>query len=379
MPRPIREIDLHLTNRCNLTCAHCSVDSGRTPYAELPRHVWERVVDEAIGLGCEYFDLTGGEPILFPGVEELIRYIATSGRHLELQTNGLHLTAEKLERLHSAGLRDLVISLDGERAIHDRMRGRIGAFDDTLAGIQRAIAAGFAVRVTRVIADDGDVSDFEAFAQRLDTLGVAQLSINRFSPVTQVHFLRSKAPIAVRWREFIAVVERVARAVRYRITYEVGYAPADEIHSYVDDEVRCLIERRKWFLIRADGEVFPCYHFVHSPGMSLGNVTARSLASIAGDSNDAWQEYKGIADVPAECDGCSCHDTCRGGCPSPGYLQRGSLTIKDPRCAIIEALVPVCPFIKRTAGTTHRTNISPYYFNPADSDATTSPASGASR
>jgi radical SAM protein with 4Fe4S-binding SPASM domain len=378
--RPIREIDLHLTNRCNLTCAHCSVDSGRTPYAELPRHVWEKVIDEAIAMGCEYFDLTGGEPILYPDADQLIRYIAASGRHLELQTNGLHLTAEKLERLHAAGLRDLVISLDGERDMHDRMRGRIGAFDETLGGIRRAIAGGFSVRVTRVIADDGDVSDFDRFAERLDTLGIAQLSINRFSPVTPVHFLRSKVPSAVRWRQFIDAVERVARSVHYRITYEVGYAPSDAIDEYLDDEVRCLIERRKWFLVRADGEVFPCYHFVHSPRMSLGNVTTQSLSSLAGDSNEAWRNYAGIADVPTECDGCNHHGTCRGGCPSPGYLQRGSLAIKDPRCAVVEGLVPICPFIKRTAGTSHRTNISPYYFTPSAPGATPpAPASGASR
>jgi radical SAM protein with 4Fe4S-binding SPASM domain len=114
--------------------------------------------------------------------------------------------------------------------------------------------------------------------------------------------------------------------------------------------------------------------------MSLGNVTSRSLSSLAGNGNEAWAHYKGIAEVPAECAGCDFQGTCRGGCPSPGYLQRGSLAIRDPRCAVAEALIPICPFIKRTAGTRHRTNISPYYFNPAGPGATTaSPASGASR
>jgi radical SAM protein with 4Fe4S-binding SPASM domain len=359
----IREIDLHVTNRCNLTCAHCSVDSGRTPYAELAADVWTGVIDQAVAMGCEYFDLTGGEPVLYPDVDRLIRHVTSLGRHLELQTNGLFLTPAKLERLQAAGLRELVISLDGERATHDRMRGRIGAFDETVAGISRAVQCGFSVRVTRVIARDEDASDFEAFAQRLDALGVAQLSVNRFSPVTPVHFLTSRVPDALRWRRFIDEIERVARGVRYRITYEVGYAAAGEVNEYRDEEVRCLIERRKWFLIRADGEVFPCYHFVHSPAMSLGNVGQRALAYLAGDDNVAWRRYAAIADVPAECEGCAFHDTCGGGCPSPGYLQRGNLALKDPRCAVEQGLVPICPFIKRTAGTSHRTNISPYYFN----------------
>jgi radical SAM protein with 4Fe4S-binding SPASM domain len=361
--RPIRELDLHVTNRCNLTCAHCSVDSGRTPYAELPVAQWKAVIDHAVAMGCEYFDLTGGEPVLYPEVDRIIRHVSALGRHLELQTNGLYLTTEKLGRLHAAGLRDLVISLDGERATHDRMRGRTGAFDETLAGIRRAVEWGFSVRVTRVIAREDDASDFEMFARRLDALGIAQLSINRFSPVTPVHFLTSKVPNALRWRSFIEEIEQVARTVSYRITYEVGYASADEVNDYRDEEVRCLIERRKWFLVRADGEVFPCYHFVHSPAMSLGNIGQQPLPFLVGDDNPAWRQYAGIADLPTECEGCTFHEACGGGCPSPGYLQRGSLALKDPRCAVDHGLVPICPFIKRTAGTSHRTNISPYYLN----------------
>jgi len=360
----IREIDLHVTNRCNLTCAHCSVDSGRTPYEELGRRAWERVIDQAVAMGCEYFDLTGGEPVLYPEVDALIRHVVATGRHLELQSNALLFSRERLTALHAAGLRDLVISLDGERPTHDLMRGRAGAFDTTLAGIRSAVELGFAVRVTRVIAREQDLSDFEMFARRLDSLGIAQLSINRFSPVTPTHFLTYTVPDASRWRAFIDEIERVAPAVSYRITYEVGYASAGEMQDYRDEEVRCLIERRKWFLIRADGEVFPCYHFVHSPDMSLGNVQRHPLTYLASDDNPAWRSYAALNDVPAECSGCTFHDGCRGGCPSPGYLRHGSLALKDPRCAVDRGLVPICPFIKRTAGTTHRTNISPYYFDP---------------
>jgi radical SAM protein with 4Fe4S-binding SPASM domain len=366
--RPIREIDLHVTNRCNLTCAHCSVDSGRTPYAEMPAEVWTGVVDQALELGCQYFDLTGGEPVLYPGVEEVIRHVRAKERHLELQTNGLQLSAERLEHLYAAGLRDLVISLDGEPATHERMRGRVGAFQDTVDGIRRAVESGFAVRVTRVLAREDDVADFAGFARRLDSLGVAQLSINRFSPVTPKHFATYAPPDAPRWRRFIDDIEKIARTVSYRITYEVGYASVDEIDHYRDEEVRCLIERRKWFLIRADGEVFPCYHFVHSPAMSLGNVQKRPLSYLTGDDNPAWTQYAGLTDLPRECDGCTFHQSCGGGCPSPGYLRHGGLAFKDPRCAVEQALIPICPFIKRTAGTRHRTNISPYYYDAANRD-----------
>ena len=361
----IREVDLHVTNRCNLTCAHCSVDSGRTPYSEMPADVWTDLIEQAVGMGCQYFDLTGGEPVLYPDVGSLIRRVVAAGGHVELQSNGLLLSVERLRALRDAGLRDLVISLDGERPTHDVMRGRAGAFDTTVEAIRRAVDFGFAVRVTRVVARERDLADFEAFADRLDSLGVAQLSINRFSPVTPLHFIGYKAPDALRWRTFIDEIEAIARRVRYRITYEVGYAAAAEIDDYADEEVRCLIERRKWFLIRADGDVFPCYHFAHSPAMSLGNVRVDALAFLVSDDNPRWRQYAGLSDVPSECSACAFREPCRGGCPSPGYLRSGSLSVKDPRCAVEHGLVPICPFIKRTAGTRHRTNISPYYYQSA--------------
>jgi radical SAM protein with 4Fe4S-binding SPASM domain len=103
--------------------------------------------------------------------------------------------------------------------------------------------------------------------------------------------------------------------------------------------------------------------------MSLGNVREQPLAYLTGDENPAWRRYAGLAALPSDCEGCACSQTCRGGCPSPGYLRRGSLALKDPRCAVDRGLAPICPFIKRTAGTSHRTNIAPYYYGDARTGA----------
>jgi len=356
----IREVDLHLTNRCNLTCAHCSVDSGRTKWAEMTLDDWAAVINDAASLGCRFADLTGGEPLLYPGVERLISHITEKKLHLELQSNGILLTRERLSLAWEAGLRTIVISLDGKRERHDQIRGHAGCFDAAVQAIKSSVQVGFKVRVTRVTINDDDCDDIKEFAYLLESLGVSHLSINHFSPVTKAHFTNLQPRIPQKWMAFTAVLDQLSSALSFPISYEVGYVHASEADSFFSEETRCLIERRRWFLVRSDGEVYPCYHFVHRPEMSLGNVREHPLSELIGNEQ-CWSGYAALSETSVECSGCSFLSSCRGGCPSPGYLKIGKLNVKDMRCQVEHGFIPVCPFIKRTAGTRHMTNISPYY------------------
>lgn len=358
------EVDLHLTNRCNLTCAHCSVDSGpgRTEWSEMTLEDWLRIVDQIADLGCRRVDLTGGEPILFDGVERIIERATARGLAVEIQTNGWLASNQRLERLRRAGLETLVVSIDGNRPLHDRVRGRSGSHDAAHRAIRNAVRAGLRVRVTRVVIDErGCDEDIGAFLGQLEAAGADHLSINQFSPITPEHFADHRPIDPERWNRFCRDVEAAAATSRLSVTYQVAHAPANGFFEFIADETRCLIERRQWFLIRADGEVFPCYHFVHAAERSLGNVLRRPLDRIVSGRNLAWTGYEGVEAIPSGCAGCDLTSTCGGGCPSPGYLQHRQMTMRDERCAIDDGWVPVCPFIKRTAGTGQMTNIAPYY------------------
>jgi len=359
----VREIDLHLTNRCNLTCAHCSVDSGagRTAYGEMGFDAWSGVIDNAAWLGVRYCDLTGGEPLLHPDVEAIVARIASHGMRSQLQSNGMLVNERRLRPLIDAGLGTLVISLDGDWARHDAIRGLAGSHRAGLVAIATGVRLGIPVRVTRVVVRDEHIESIAEFARQLDEIGIDHLSLNYFSPVTPRHFEGWRIPDAERWLTFTRDVEVLAKRVRYPISYEVGFARADDADAFFGEETRCLIQRRRWFLIRCDGEVFPCYHFVHSGAMSLGNVRRDPLSAIVGTGNAAWRRYEDVERVPAACADCKHAGTCGGGCPSPGYLRWRDLALKDPRCQVDRGFVPVCPFIKRTAGTPRITNIAPYY------------------
>ncbi len=145
--RPLKNLRLSVTDRCNLRCSYCMPEAE---YAWLPRHdilqfeEMSRLVDVFARAGVDRVRLTGGEPLLRRDLPELVRMIAEKPaiRDLALTSNGVMLK-EHARALHHAGLHRLTVSLDTLRP--DRFH-RLTRFDDlksVLAGIDTAAAAGF--------------------------------------------------------------------------------------------------------------------------------------------------------------------------------------------------------------------------------------------
>ena len=145
--RPLRNLRLSVTDRCNLRCAYCMPEE---------EYVWLRrqdilsleemsaLVDVFADLGVDKVRLTGGEPLLRKGVERLIEMIAARPaiRDLAMTTNGL-LLGELAPALRAAGLHRLTVSLDTMRPDRFRTLTRRDTHGQVLAGIEAARRAGF--------------------------------------------------------------------------------------------------------------------------------------------------------------------------------------------------------------------------------------------
>jgi cyclic pyranopterin phosphate synthase len=118
--RPLKNLRLSVTDRCNLRCQYCMPEDD---YVWLPRedvlHFEEisRLVDVFLSLGVDRIRLTGGEPLLRRDLASLVRMVAAKPglNDLALTTNGI-LLAEQIDALEAAGLRRITVSLDTLRA-----------------------------------------------------------------------------------------------------------------------------------------------------------------------------------------------------------------------------------------------------------------------
>jgi cyclic pyranopterin phosphate synthase len=154
--RPLRNLRISVTDRCNLRCQYCMPERE---YAWLPREDildFEEVsalVDVFSELGVDRIRLTGGEPLVRRNVPDLVSLLAAKPgiRDLAMTTNGV-LLAEQVSALKSAGLHRVTVSLDTLRPDRFRELTRFDEHARVLAGIEAASRAGFdSVKIDAVV------------------------------------------------------------------------------------------------------------------------------------------------------------------------------------------------------------------------------------
>ena len=156
----MRDLRISVTDRCNFRCRYCMpVEVFGPGYQFLDRKevlTFEeivRVTRAAVSLGVKKVRLTGGEPLLRRGVEDLVALLAAieGVEDLALTTNGV-LLARHAEALKGAGLNRVTVSLDAiDSEIFAKMNGVGAKVDRVLAGVQAALAQGLSVKVNAVI------------------------------------------------------------------------------------------------------------------------------------------------------------------------------------------------------------------------------------
>lgn len=188
--RILRDLRVSVTDRCNFRCLYCLPETEaaqnfyRGHWAKLPNSTpilqqWvpktsiltfeeiERIIRVAAGFGIQKIRLTGGEPLLRHGLEDLVARIAKIPgiEDLAMTTNGF-LFAEKARALRAAGLQRVSFSLDSlDRDNFKKITGRDG-LAEVLEGIRLARELGFApVKVNAVVIREINDHELEALAE----------------------------------------------------------------------------------------------------------------------------------------------------------------------------------------------------------------------
>ena len=173
--REITYLRISVTDRCNLACGYCMPEqlaagvkrNGLLSFEEI-----SEIVGVLAPLGITKIRLTGGEPLVRTGVDELVRMLAGINgiRELTMTTNG-QLLERQAEALASAGLERVNISLDTLDPVRYRELTRGGDIRRVLKGIEAALAAGLdPVKINGVITPETtalEMSELKAFGLKM--------------------------------------------------------------------------------------------------------------------------------------------------------------------------------------------------------------------
>lgn len=196
------------TRSCALACAHCRASAilGRDP-RELSTEEGKALLEDAAGMGCPIFILSGGDPLNRPDLDELIGHGKAAGLRMgTIPAATASLTEARVRRLKDAGLDQMALSLDGPTAeLHDRFRGMPGAFELTIRAAGWARAAGLPLQVNTVLAS-WNLPFLEQIVELVSSLRIVFWEVFFLIPVGRGSALASITP-----EEFERVFERLHR------------------------------------------------------------------------------------------------------------------------------------------------------------------------
>jgi MoaA/NifB/PqqE/SkfB family radical SAM enzyme len=134
-------LGIEVTTHCNIDCLHCFARAGNAEHLSLPIEIVKDIIIEGYNIGYRHLHITGGEPLLWKGLFEVLDYaFDMEYQTVFLNTNGTLLSEDVCSKLAVYDGLSISVSLEGTESIHDRLRGE-ASFRRTVQGIERALGA----------------------------------------------------------------------------------------------------------------------------------------------------------------------------------------------------------------------------------------------
>lgn len=275
-PAPLSLAMVCVTPRCPHRCAYCYNAQDHANEEVLSLAVLVRTVRDLAAAGVRNVFLSGGEPML--RVHDLPALLgACRDPHLGLWlvSTGFGMGGDVMAGLRAAGLRGVMISLDGQdRAVHDRVKGRAGAFDEAVQAIGVCRAAGLVVGVNCLIGTALlEQPALEAFVRWAGARGAHFVSLNTPHPVAGDDSLQP-LPVADLLRvERVAALTRRGRAWRGQ---PLAFSPD------AWEALRGCVGGQEFVYVSPRGELMACPFLRDSVGRVQDTPVAELLRAVRG-------------------------------------------------------------------------------------------------
>ena len=355
----VKALCLHISHDCNLSCRYCFAQEGE--YHQNRRElmsyeVGKRALDFLVeNSGSRHnleVDFFGGEPLMnFEVVKKLVEY----GRSIEekydkkfrftLTTNGVLLDDEILEYANKE-MGNLVLSIDGRREIHDKMRpfrGGQGSYDVIVDKFKKAAKSrdqmNYYVRGTFT----RNNLDFSEDVKHLADLGFEQISVE---PVVA----DPKEDYAIREEDVPFILEQYDILAKDLLERKRNGKGVNFFHFMIDLEGGPCVYKRlagcgsgtEYLAVTPTGDLYPCHQFVGNEDFKLGDV-------FNGISNTGVRDEFKLCNVYAKekCSECFAKFYCSGGCAANSYNFSGDINgAYDIGCMLQKKRVEVAIMMK---------------------------------
>jgi len=163
------------TRTCNLNCIHCYAGAEAKKYeGELTTEEAKKFIDDLADFKVPVLLFSGGEPLARPDLLELARYAKEKGIRPTLSTNGTLIDRAMAQEIKEIGVGYVGISLDGVGEKNDEFRGKKGAFEAALRGIENCLAVGQRVGL-RFTTNRHNYGELEGIFRLIEEVGIPRV------------------------------------------------------------------------------------------------------------------------------------------------------------------------------------------------------------
>jgi len=336
-------VQLHITADCTEDCKHCYLD--KTKISEMYNlETCKDIIDQIVDLAAKkrkfpYIAFIGGDPLLHPHIDELIKYARGKKVNVVIKGNPWLLTEEKVQSLKNMGIARYHLSLDGLQNTHDSIR-REGSFNRTIEAIKLLTKHNISTLVKSTVSTS-NISEMKDLLVYANAIGVDAFDFQRYAPtssenakymVSGLQYKNLLCELLETYKEIRVPNNKMHLLYRDHL-WMLLFRELDIINDDLLTQVTskdqticgCSMANGNILVINYDGNVTPC---AKVPNYIIGNVFESKISNII-DSN----KFKALRSIEnySKCSKCKLSLMCRG-CPAIAYYKNNNVFDADPQC-----------------------------------------------
>lgn len=331
----LEELKIEVTYQCPLACVHCSSDAYKDNSLSMDKKQCIDIVEEAIKMGVSKIAFSGGEPLVWEGLEDVIEYCHIRNIETTIYTSGnCENIANKFKILASRGLCRAVFSIySNKEDEHERITRKKGSYQITINAIGEANRNCIETEI-HFVAMKKNYMRLNQIVELSKAIGVKRISVLRFVPQGRGASLSNKGLLDKRQnkelRENIIELRKSGYEIRTGSPWNV---------LWLNDDPRCMAAQDR-MIVAPDLRIYPCDAFKQvnfediSPGDKYSIIKNGTLEECW-EKSAYFNKIRNIQnDLPQKpCNVCEKYNECKSGCLAQKYLLNGDLTRNpDPIC-----------------------------------------------
>lgn len=314
-----------ITNKCNLHCKHCNMNSGKPDENELSLDECKKIIDELVQNKVQKIMFSGGEPLSRTDFFEISNYAFSKGIVISMTTNSLLLTDDIIKNeLYKFEI--IRVSLDGNNEEeHEFIRNKKGSYKKTIDNIKKMIHHGINVGIVTCISKR-NIDSFEEMALMLNKLGIRRWYLPLLSPNGRGAKIENEALSSLETRDFLLRVSKISEQVSFSINLDTPYYVLLKQENEVKNVSAACPAAVSEMVILSNGDISPCCQL---PVIG-GNCFKEGIKSVWNNSK-VFKEFRNRSLLKGNCSKCKFIMAC-GGCRANAYVKYKDYLEGDDMC-----------------------------------------------